>query len=339
MKLYFFVGSSFSAQGGVENHVFNVMQQLEKYELYLVCNMENQDEINAKFSGMCKVIPVNYSNSLNGIVSRLKILRNIREFDIMHFHDYSAYLKFGIYHVHKRAQHFITFHGWEGIYPPNRKIKFIRSLVARLVPNSIAVGHFIEKWYGTCSQKVIYGGVAESEQDTLQISCDIAFIGRLDDDCGFKSFLNYLSQHADLQEVVIFGGKKADLTPLNRAAYEDFINKDTRVLKFKGWVSNPISKTRSQSRIFTSGYLGILESLHKSRYTISSYENDLKQDYLTLSPFKEFIDIVDIEGNSVSARSREIADFPKQNYTWSVVSKSYIELWDQAQIKRHSRPL
>ena len=42
----------------------------------------------------------------------------------------------------------ITFHGWEGDFPPKRKVIQLRWISEILTKQSIAIGDFIPKWYG-----------------------------------------------------------------------------------------------------------------------------------------------------------------------------------------------
>lgn len=78
--------------------------------------------------------------------------------DIIHAHDvYFWIIPYRLVHPYKKT--FITFHGWEGIYPIPAKNIIIRKISELLADGNICVGDFIAKWYHAKPDIVTYGAV------------------------------------------------------------------------------------------------------------------------------------------------------------------------------------
>lgn len=52
---------------------------------------------------------------------------------------------------------YITFHGWEGKYPPSKSAIWQKKLAQKLCAGSIGVGKYLEKWYKIKLNEVTYG--------------------------------------------------------------------------------------------------------------------------------------------------------------------------------------
>lgn len=77
----------------------------------------------------------------------------IRWADGVHAHDvYFWYMPF-----FWMKKSFVTFHGWEGVYPIPWKNILIRKLTEKMTKGNICVGDFISKWYRTEPTFVTYG--------------------------------------------------------------------------------------------------------------------------------------------------------------------------------------
>ena len=109
--------------------------------------------------------------------------------------------------------------------------------------------------------------------------------------------------------------------------------------EFKGFVKNTDNHLERASFVFTSRYLGILESLVSKKYVLAVYNNEIKKDYLQMTPFANFI--------SISKNSNEIRDQLYKylsdeklknikisngytwvkNQTWEKMTDTYLKLW------------
>ena len=110
--------------------------------------------------------------------------------DLVHIHDvFIWYLPFRFLFPKKKV--YITFHGWEGVYPIPLWNILNKKVANCLCNGSIAVGKYIEKYYGIKAKYIIYGGVdigyriydlRKKHKDTL------VFLGRKDRDTGYFEF-------------------------------------------------------------------------------------------------------------------------------------------------------
>jgi hypothetical protein len=99
---------------------------------------------------------------------------------------------------------------------------------------------------------------------------------------------------------------------------------------------------RKYEFVFVSRYLGILEALVSRKYVFAVYNNEIKEDYLRMTPFARFISI---SNNSFSV-SKEIERYYgnkkvidqkvedgfnwAKNKTWDSLMNLYLKLWSGA---------
>lgn len=147
MKILFFTRRAWPDIGGVEKHVGEVAKALEKkgHSVRIISERDIKYP-HIKFFGLLFIWFWLFRN------------RNIIEkADVVHCHDvFIWYLPFRFLYPGKPV--FTTFHGWEGVWPIPRKNILLKRLAAKLSWGTIAVGHFIEKYYGIKADKIIYGG-------------------------------------------------------------------------------------------------------------------------------------------------------------------------------------
>jgi hypothetical protein len=223
---------------------------------------------------------------------------------------------------------FITFHGWEGVFPPDRKIVLLRRAVNLLCFRSIEIGSFINIWYGTSSAATIYGGVSKCSNINDRYDYhDIFFVGRIAKDTGFLTFLEILRKSGCFKNIGIIGGDISHASPDMINRLNDLQREAGIYMQFYGWVEAPFERMPIKSRVFTSGYLGILEALLNGHHVFSSFENELKKDYLVLSPFSTQITIFDASGDIFSAPDESLPSLDFSKYSWKQVSRTYNELW------------
>ena len=88
-----------------------------------------------------------------------------------------------------------------------------------------------------------------------------------------------------------------------------------------------------------SRYLSILEALANKRLVFAHYDNPVKEDYLKLSPFSEFI-IIENSGEKIAEKVKYYLKNPKEadrlieegygwvkKQTWDGVLEIYLKLW------------
>lgn len=340
-KVLFVTPSYYPSLGGVEKHVNKISQSLlsrVNVEILTICtdsNLSCNEVIDGVIVKRKKIIK---ARGINMLILPLFSLRNVRYFlkqDIIHAHDWLMFyyiilpilplLKLKGIKIH------ITFHGWEGVFPPKRKAIFFRWIAELCTNKSIAIGEFIPKWYRMIKKPIIiYGGCSDEIQiDSYKDSNLFIFVGRLENDSGIKyaleHFLKLQRSNEDFRLVVLGDGSLLRNLQLNfddEQTIEFLGNKNSRVVT---------DFMRRAQFCYTSGYLGIIEAMFARCQVISSFSNDLKKDYLEF--FKKRFDLpilIEDELNPSYELPRVCSfDFSKleNEFSWNSVGKVYLELW------------
>jgi glycosyltransferase involved in cell wall biosynthesis len=257
----------------------------------------------------------------------------IGDADIVHCHDvFFWYLPFRLLHPMKKV--YITFHGYETKYPISKKAIFIRKLSEMLSSGNIIIGDFIKKWYGTKPDFISYGGVVDNKNHKSMIRTKISkikiiFIGRLERDLGLKTYINAL---------VKLRNKKLNFS---FTSYGEGVYK-TKLIKYgkiKGFTENVQKAMNEADIVFCSSYLLMLDALINKKIVIAVYENPVKEDYLRMSPFLEFVyicknsqevaDVINyIKNNPWKSRAMIDRGYEwAKNQTWEKVTRQYLDLW------------
>lgn len=170
--------------------------------------------------------------------------------NLMHIHDvFIWYLPFRFLFPRKKV--YITFHGWEGKWPISKWAIFNKRLANYLCNGSIAVGKYIEKWYGITATYIIYGGVSSKSQTTNhKLHNSIVWLGRIDQDTGYLEFQKWLKKQ-----------------------------KTKYLVKYVTNVKNPEKYLKNAEYCVPSGYLSYLEAKSYGCKIITFTNNALKEDY------------------------------------------------------------
>jgi len=148
MKVLFLAQHKWPHVGGVERHIKEVSLSLRKKgHTITIISEESIKYPKIKFIGLLHIW--------------LWLWRNrklIKETNVVHCHDvFIWYLPFRFLYPQKPV--YTTFHGWEGVWPIPWKNITLKRLAARLSWGTIAVGGYIEKYYGIKADKIIYGAI------------------------------------------------------------------------------------------------------------------------------------------------------------------------------------
>lgn len=185
MKILFLTRRVWPEVGGVEKHVQEISLSLRKKGHRTTTISEKDIKYpRIKFLGLLYIWFWLFKNR-----------KLIEGADIVHCHDvFIWYLPFRFLYPKKPV--FTTFHGWEGIYPiPLRNI-LIKKLSNKLSLGSIAVGLYIEKYYGIKANKVLYGGTILIHINIVKREKNlIVFVGRLEKDTGVLEFLRWIGKN------------------------------------------------------------------------------------------------------------------------------------------------
>lgn len=333
--------------GGVETHVEKVTDELIKRGHTVTIVTEELKHSNgladkhAENSNSLKIyrIPFSSENWFKKftIWKWLWIHKKlIQEADIVHCHDvFFWYLPFKLIFPLKKV--YTTFHGYETKFPPLEKAIRIRRLSAFASNGYILVGKFIEKWYGTKSFYITYGAVDKvllgrnlnsNKTQKRNKKTKIVFVGRLEEDNGLNTYLKALEE---------INKSNVELLFLGQGSLEDSLKKIGEVKLVK----NPEEEIKNADIVFSSSYLSMLQAMVLGKPVFSVYENELKKDYLEMTPFKDYIYISSSSKELVSQLSNyfkktdEITFKIKSAYnwvannTWERVTDVYILLWEK----------
>lgn len=147
MKILFLTRRAWPDLGGVEKHVKEVSFHLRKmgHKVTIISELDIGYP-NIKFLGLFYIWFWLFKNR-----------KLIYLHDVIHCHDvFIWYFPFRFLYPQKPV--FTTFHGWEGAWPIPLRYIFLKRLAARLSRGTIAIGKYIEKFYGIKTDKIIYGG-------------------------------------------------------------------------------------------------------------------------------------------------------------------------------------
>lgn len=337
-------------KGGVEKHVLFLSKALVKkgFDVTVYTITKDKNLVNYDFFEKIKIVRIHAVSDgiFNRVLVNLKFLfliSKLKKSSIIHFHDYfslwgwnllnSVILKFLF-----RKKLYITFHGWEGIFPPRKSVIFKRRLIEKLTESSMSIGHFISKWYGTNSEVISYGACETSfpvSVDNSDFSLNkILFIGRLEVDTGL---LQYLDSIESVQDMVLDIDICGDGSLLDNVI--EISKKSIHKINILGFIENIDEKIRESDVVFTSGYLGMLESFSQRKPVIATYDNPLKKDYLELMPnhsemffildhFNTLSQIIEkIKSNDVRTKMIDNAYEFSLKSDWNNMVKNYEELW------------
>lgn len=343
MNIVFFTRYFHPHIGGVEKHVENLSNELIKMG-HRITVITEQYENSTKQREKLQNINIyrtptneNYFKKFQIWIWLIKNIHFIKNADVIHCHDvFFWYIPFRFIFPNKKA--YVTFHGYETHFPINKKAIIVRRISNLLSSGSINIGKYIEKWYGTKADFIVWGGVKEIENLKLKVEnvtkrniekLNILFIGRLEKDTGVSVYLNVLKLLK--QKNIKFNFEVCGDGSLRKRL--------SKYGKVHGLVRN-ISKYIDKSDIvFASSYLSILEALQHKKLVVSVCDNELKKDYLTKTPFSKWIIIGSSSGmivkdlikycNDPSQRIKPIDQAYRwvNQQTWYELSKTYLRLW------------
>jgi glycosyltransferase involved in cell wall biosynthesis len=357
MKIVFITRFFYPHIGGVEKHCLKLGRELirkgHKVEVVTSANSFEQG-LGYHYSRAAKDISTRTVDGITvyyiktGRISalekfrawkRLYTLRHVVESaDVVHCHDiFYWYLPFKF--IFPRKKVFVTFHGYEGNKIPTRRAVFMHLLAEKLTMGNISIGGFFKKWYKTEPTYISFGAAEKKNVSEKKIKIKrirAMFLGRLEEETGVMEYLEALSLLKDKKINVnldVFGSGSLLKTA------EAYVKVSKLNVLFKGFVSDAEKYIKNYDFVFTSRYLGILESLASKRYVFAVYNNEIKKDYLVLTPFAKFISIaagaeqIAREVNLCLSKSRQLkykieAGFNwAEKYTWESLADLYLKLW------------
>lgn len=241
MNILFVAKHKWPHVGGVEKHIAQIANCLQTTDKKItIISEEDIKPPKIKYFGLFYIWYWLFKN-------RSLILDS----DIIHIHDvFIWYLPFRYIYPSKKV--YITFHGWEGKFPPTAWSVFNKRIANKLTNGSIAVGKYIEKWYGVRADYIIYGGVASianSLLSSVKTKNTIVWLGRQDSDTGINEFRKWLKSRPKLK------------------------------VKYITNIKNPEKYLKTAEYCVPSGYLSYLEAKSYGCKILTFANNPLKEDY------------------------------------------------------------
>lgn len=354
MNILFFSRLFYPHIGGVEKHVWEISKTLVQKGHKVVIVTEQHEKGLKLHEIVDKIeiyrIPPCRRNWLKKFDLWLWLLQNerlVKQADIVHCHDvFFWYLPFRFLFPFKKV--FTTFHGYEGNNLPTRKAILMHKLSEKLSFANICVGEFLKKWYGTKTNVVTYGAVhinkiqnqkfkTQNKFKIRSLKLKVIFIGRLEEETGIVEYLVSLKilkeKGFKLNLVVLGDGSK-------RKDAEKFCKVNKLDVEFKGFVKNVSAYLKKADCVFTSRYLGVLESFVQRKTVFAVYNNSIKEDYLKLTPFVKWIAVgksgMDIADNfqyifnKTERRAKMINGAYRwaKDKTWENLAGVYLQLWN-----------
>ncbi len=344
MKILFFVRRFYPQIGGVEKHTLEIARRLVEKGYKVIIVTENIEESysrdkqlrnsSAKIAGEIDGIDIYRINPGEDnwfkkfrIWKEIWLLRRlIVESDIIHCHDvFFWYLPFSFLWWAKPV--YITFHGYE-TYPVKWKAIIVRKISEILSDGNICIGDFIKKYYKTIPDYVSYGGVNLPKTiKPFKKERSVTYVGRFDKNTGFEVFLKAFDYLKDFSFIVVGDGK-----------FRNEIKKQVEVHEF----TNQTDSYRQETHFaFASGFLSIMEAMANKRLVFSVNETPIRNDYLKMSPFAEFI-VIEKDPKKLAEKveyylknkdkEKELVDKAYdwvKNQTWDKVTDLYIKLWNK----------
>ncbi|MBP9797971.1 glycosyltransferase family 4 protein [Candidatus Woesebacteria bacterium] len=341
MKILFLTRRFYPHVGGVEKHIWKVSEWLitEGHDVSIIAENHSPSVLPVGWTTQ-KNLPVLFVNF--GKESTWKkfhiwrwMIAHMRLFlqaDVIHAHDVMFWyfpLRFLLFW----KPVYTTFHGDEKRFPPTKKAISTRKLSAFLAKGSINVGSYLEKWYGVNADVTIWGAV-EKTAVLAKIMPDsplhILLLGRLEKDISIQKYVELLKKLKDEKfrfELDVCGDGTASMQLKKYGKMHGFVDD----------VNPYISESHV---VFCSSYLAILEALSQGRRIIAFYENPMKKDYLSLSPFAKWICITDsveeaaaycveLGAKPYSQSQKSEIDSYIKSISWDAIAHQYIHLWSK----------
>lgn len=329
--------------GGVEKHLDKVNQQLLKHghQVAVLCgDQRSQFSTQEKIDGVSVFRLNNQIQDLPSIIYKLKIfwqviacIKLFLQADVVQVHD----VFWWILPIYPLIAHkvFIIFHGYEGHEAPSKKAIFWHRLAWKLSRASIAVGGFHQRYYGISADQIIFGASDEPKKNNPnRLKKQLIFLGRLSLDNGIMDYLKalkILKNNGKNYQLNVFGDG-----PLLSEA-KAYVKKEQLKVVFKGMVDNTEQFLADYPIALVSRYLAIIEALKNHCQVIAHYNNQIKKDYLTLSPLKNFIILAKnpqaIARAIINQETRpEIDQKLAQSLTWSQIAEIYQNLWQKKSV-------
>lgn len=327
--------------GGIEKHLALVADELAKKGVTttVITKQFSPELPTTQSHNNVEILRIPVSESL-GMLHKLSVWSamwsaraKLIHADIIHVHDVFWWL-LPIYPLLKLLNRkvYITFHGYEGSEVPTATQIFWHKLAEVLTDGNLCIGGFHQKYYTVTPTLTSFGAAEHQKQTAGSVKKNTAlFIGRLEEDNGFFAYLQAIKLLKD-------EGKKWHLdvygegSQLKRA--KEYVQKHNLSVTFFGFVPEADTKLGKYSVAFVSRYLAIIEALLAQVPVVAQYNNAIKKDYLGLSPFSKWIQVVSTPEEIASELQKKLTASQAgyawaKKQTWEHMAETYVHLWKE----------
>lgn len=268
--------------GGVEKQVLGLGRRLVKQgDKVVVVTTKHEPMLkNNQVKDGIKIIrfsplPIKYLGLASTWFWMIGHIKLFKQADIIHAHSvFIWYWPLRILLPKKPA--YVTWHGWEGIYPIPKKNILIRKIDAWVARKNIVIHDYVTKWYRIKADRIMYPAVSILKQNYKKEARRVVYVGRLDRDTGLEIIL---------QALALVPGLKVDFCgdgPLAKQC--------RRFGLVHGWL-DPAPYYRRSLICLSAGVTSIMEAFAYKCLVVTAYNNVVKKDYLLMTPFKNWIKV------------------------------------------------
>jgi glycosyltransferase involved in cell wall biosynthesis len=321
-------------KGGVEKHLRMVFRELRRhgYEINVLVRYGDYLPAYQEVEGVRAWRMPRSASRLASIwwgVTHLPVLLGTT---VVHSHDfYPRWVRKFL----PRVRWIHTFHGYEG-YPIDPAAIAGRQRIRAEVPVCYGVGQYIEKWYKTPLDHIIYGAVDEAPSQPKDAgSYDLVFVGRLEADTGIREYLQALQQlvsRDQARRMLIVGDGSL------RGWCESFIREHDLDVEITGMVAE-VMPYIPKGRVFCAGgYLSILEGAMCERPMIVYYETPIRRDAMECMPIAKDYFLADTVDQIVAAYQQAVTPEAKahvlaakawaRRQTWAALAEQYLQSYE-----------
>ena len=222
--------------------------------------------------------------------------------------------------------YFVTFFGWEGKFPLPYRYILLRRLANLLTDKSIADAGFIEKYYGIKPDVLRYPSTLSPKKEVNfdKKERKAIYVGRLDNDTGLKNILEGIALLKN--------------TNVEFCGDGELFEECSKYGKVHGFV-DPRKYFKPSLICLSPGHTSIVEAFFYKCLIVTTYNNEIKKDYLLMTPFKNWI-VVEKDPEKLAEKIKYYLDHPEkakpmieaaykwvQGQTWEKMADTYEELW------------
>jgi glycosyltransferase involved in cell wall biosynthesis len=282
MKIVFLARYFYPHVGGVEKQVYELSRRLETqgHQVTVVTtryqkNLKSRETVDGIKIIRFTPLPIKFLGLLSIWIWMIGHFNLFRKADIVHAH--SVLIWYWPLRLILPKRVFVTFHGWEGIYPIPAKNKLIRKIDAMVASKNITIHDYVTKHYEISADKIMYTSVdvpkeGAGKKDYRQL----VYVGRLDKDTGLPKIMKALEK---------LKGFKVDFCG------DGPLRKDCEKYGTVHGFADPTPFLKTAFICLSPGVTSILEAFAHKCLVATTYNNPIKKDYLLMTPFADWIEV------------------------------------------------